>query len=333
MLRVTQELEAAVTRIPGVRTAALSNVVPGVRGFSNGLLPEGKALDLKNITQTDGLMITPSYFATLQVPIVQGRAFTAADRLGTPLVVILNRTAAAQMWPGQSAIGKKLTSANPLGPTEVVGIAEDVRVGGPSAAAPPTFYVPFAQLNDEAWSWSRSVFVMARTEAEPATIGNAVRQAIANVDPGIPLFSTLTIEERMASTIATARFNTMLLVILGGAGLLLAAVGIYGVIGYFATQRTSEIGIRMALGASRSDVMRLVVRQAAAPVLAGILLGAIGAVFATSVIASQLVDVTPTDPLTFTAVAAGLLLVALTAALIPARRAASIDPTRALHAP
>ena len=332
MLRVTGELQAAVTRIPGVRMAAISNVVPGVRGFSNGLLPEGKALDLKNITQTDGIMVTPSYFQTLKLPIVQGRGFTEADRQGAPLVVILNRTAAAQMWPGEQAIGKKLTSANPLGPTEVIGIAEDVRVGGPSEPAPPTFYVPFAQLNEEAWNWSRSIFVVARTETDPGAIGNAVRQAVTGVDPGIPLFSTLTMEERMASTIAAARFNTMLLVMLGAAGLLLSAVGIYGVISYFATQRTSEIGIRMALGASRSNVVRLVVRQAAVPVLAGVVLGAIGATFATNAIASQLVNVTPTDPFTFGVVATGLLLVALLAALIPALRAAGLDPTRALNA-
>ena len=332
LLRVAHELEQAVGSIPGVRVAAMSNVVPGVRGFSNGLLPEGKALDLKNITQSDGVMITPSYFAALQLPVVAGRAFTDADRLGTPLVVMLNRTAAEQMWPGESAIGKKLTSANPLGPTEVIGIVEDVRIGGPSEQAPPTFYVPYAQMDDEGWGASRAIFAVARTDGDPSAIGNAVRQAIASIDPGIPLFSTLTIEERMASTTATARFNTMLLAVLGAAGLLLAAVGIYGVIGYFATQRTAEIGIRMALGASRFDVVRLVVGQAAVPVVSGLAAGAIGARFATAAIASQLVNVQVTDRLTFAVVAVGLLLVALIAALIPARRAASMDPSRALHA-
>ena len=332
MLRVSRELEQAVAAVAGVRAAAVANVVPGGRGFSNGLLPEGKALDLNNITQTDGVFVTPSYFPALKLPIVRGRGFTDADRLGTPLVVILNRAAAEQMWPGADAIGKRLTSANPLGPTTVIGIAEDVRVGGPSEPAPPTFYVPFAQLNEEAWGWSRSVYIVARTAGEPSKIGGTVRQAVAAIDPSIPLFNTLTMEERMASTIATARFNTMLLVLLGAAGLLLAGVGIYGVIGYFATQRTSEIGIRMALGASRQDVVRLVVRQAAVPVLAGVVLGGIGAVFATRAIETQLVNVRPTDPMTFAAVAGALLLVALVAALIPARRAASIDPTRALQA-
>jgi predicted permease len=116
-VRVTRELEEAVGSIPGVRSVAVSNVVPGVRGFSNGLLPEGRAQSLDNITQADGVLVTPSYFASLKLPVIQGRAFTDMDRPGTPLVVILNRTAAERMWPGENAIGRRLTSANPLGAT------------------------------------------------------------------------------------------------------------------------------------------------------------------------------------------------------------------------
>lgn len=332
LLQVSQELEAAVGRIAQVEAAAVGSSVPGGRGFSNGLLPEGRALDLANITQSDGVIVSPAYFSTLQLPIVAGRAFTAADRAGAQLVVILNRTAAQRMWPGEDALGKRLTSANPLGPTTVVGIAGDVRAGGPSEPAPPMFYVPLAQMNEEAWAWTPSLFLVARTNRDPSAIGSEVRRAVAAVDPGIPLYNTQTMQERMAGTLETARFNTMLLTMLGAVGLLLAGVGIYGVVGYFTTQRTSEIGIRLALGATRADVIRLVVRQAAAPVLAGVVVGAVGAVFASSVIATQLVNVQPTDPLTFGAVAAGLVLVALMAALIPARRAASIDPTRALQA-
>ena len=332
LMRATADIEEGLRRIPEVKIAAVASTVPGVRSFNNGLLPEGRALALENITQTDGVMITPPYFQTMGIPIVQGRAFTDADREGAELVVILNRAAADALWPGEDAIGKRLTSANPLGPTTVIGIAGDVRVGGPSEPVPPTFYVPFAQMNEEAWSWARSVFVVARTDADPATLGPAVRRVVSRVDPAIPLYNIYTMEQRMAATIETARFNTTLLALLGLAGLVLAAVGIYGVIAYFATQRTSEIGIRMALGATRADVVRLVLRQAAVPVLVGIALGAAGARFAAQVIATQLVNVTPTDPITFGGVASMLLVVALLAALIPARRAANLDPTTALHA-
>jgi ABC-type antimicrobial peptide transport system permease subunit len=189
-----------------------------------------------------------------------------------------------------------------------------------------------AQLNDEAWSWARTFFVAARTSGDAALLGPGIRRAVSELDPGVALYSAMTMEDRMATTIATAQFNTLLLSLLGGAGLLLSAVGIYGVIAYFATQRTSEIGIRMALGATRADVVRLIVRQAAWPVIGGVLLGAAGAAFATRAIASQLVNITPTDPLTFSVVALFLLAVGLLAAFIPARRAAALDPTRALNA-
>lgn len=332
MMALVRRLEERVAALPGVTSVAMANVVPGSRAFNNGLLPEGRALTLDNVVQSDGVMVTPAYFSTLRIPLVRGRAFDDRDRAGSPLVVILNRAAAEAMWPGEDAVGKRLTSANPLGPTTVVGIAEDVRIGGPSEPVPPTFYVPMAQLNDEAWSWARTFFVAVRTNGDAAAVGANIRRAVSDVDPGIALYSAMTMEERMATTIATAKFNTLLLSLLGGAGLLLSAVGIYGVIAYFATQRTSEIGIRMALGASRADVVRLIVRQAAWPVVAGVLLGALGAAFATRAIESQLVNVKPTDPLTFSVVALSLLVVGLLAALIPARRAAALDPTKALNA-
>src|SRR3954468_1731529 len=131
------------------------------------------------------------------------------------------------------------------------------------------------------WDWTRrSLFVAARTDGDPAPLATAVRRAIVSVDPGVPLFGVRTMEERMALTLETARFNTMLLAMLGGVGLLLAAVGIYGVISYFATQRTAEIGIRLALGASAANVLRLIVGQAAVPVAVGVVIGAFGAAFA-----------------------------------------------------
>ena len=330
LLAVSKEIETAVARIPATSSVALASALPAARGFNNGLLPEGRALELRNVTQSDGVVVTPGYFETMRVPVVRGRGFTDADRMGSQLVVILNQTAAQLMWPGEDALGKRLTSANPLGPTTVIGLAGDVRIGGPSEPAPPTFYVPLAQMNAEGWGWTPSLYVAVRTVADPATLGPAVRRVIATIDPAIPLFSTLTMEERMAGSIETARFNTLLLAMLGGVGLLLSAVGVYGVVSYFATQRTSEIGIRLALGATPHDVQRLVVGQAIGPVGAGVLAGTVAAFFAARLLASQLVNVRATDPLTFGAVAGGLFTVALLAALVPARRAARLDPTRAL---
>ena len=333
LLRAATEIEASVARIPNVQAAAVASTIPGVRSFSNGLLPEGKPLDPRYVTQSDGVFVSPAYFQTMGMRIVQGRGFDAAiDRAGSLPVVLLNETAARLMWPGENPIGKRLSSAQPDALSTVIGVVADVRLGGVAEPVPPTFYVSFAQLEERAWDWTRrSFFVLARTQGDAAALGGAVRRVVSSIDPSIPLYSVATMEQRMARTLEPARFNTVLLALLGAVGLLLAAVGIYGVIAYFATQRISEIGIRMALGASRRDVMLLVVRQAIVPVLAGVGAGAVGALLASQAIATQLVNVRPTDPVTFIAVVSTLIAVGSCAALIPARRAASVDPTRAIQ--
>ena len=165
----------------------------------------------------------------------------------------------------------------------------------------------------------------------PASLNPELRAGATNVAPGVPLFDVRTMEERLASSLAAARFNTLLLSLLGGIGLILAAVGIYGVIAYFVSRRIREIGVRMALGASRASVIRLVVRQAAWPIGGGIAVGLIASALLTQVLTMELFGVSPGDPLTFAAVAGSLALVALAASLVPAGRAASVNPTRALH--
>ncbi len=332
LLQASQAIEQAIARIPGVKAAAVSSVVPGVGTFSNGLVPEGEAPELRNVRQSQARFVSPSYFAAMGLPVVKGRAFTDADRQGAPLVMIVNQTLAQRLWPNQDPIGRRVNGSSGKGPKVVVGVVADVRAFGPAEPIEPEFYQPLAQLDDVAWNWTRrTLFAVARTDSDPAALAPAVRRSISEVDPGVPLFSVRTMEERMAATLETARFNTFLLAMLGAVGLVLAAVGIYGVIAYFATQRTSEIGIRIALGASRAQVLRLMLRQAAVPVVAGVALGAVGAIFASRLLATQLVNVRATDPVTFAAVAATLVIVALLAALIPARRASGIDPTRALQ--
>ena len=333
LLQATRSIEEAVGAVPGVRHAAVSTNVPGVGTFSNGLVPEGEAPELRNVRQSMARFVSPGYFQAMGLPIVRGRGFTDADRAGAPLVMVVNQSLAQRLWPGQDPIGRRVNGSSGKESKTVVGVVADVRFQGPAGPVDLEFYQPLAQLDDVAWNWTRrSVFVVARTDGDPAALAPGVRRAIASFDPGVPLYSVRTMEERMAATLETARFNTLLLVSLGVVGLLLAGVGIYGVIAYFATQRTSEIGIRLALGASRRSVLLLVVRQAAIPVAAGVALGALGAAFAARAIATQLVNVPANDPLTFLAVAGMLAVVALLAALIPARRAAGLDPTRALQA-
>src|SRR3954471_10379760 len=333
LLQATQSIDNAVAAIPGVTAAAMASNVPGVGTFSNGLVPEGEAQELRNVRQSMARFVSPGYFEAMGLPIVRGRAFNDSDRAGGMLVMVVNQTLAQRLWPNQDPIGRRVNGSSGKEPKTVIGVVADVRFEGPAGPVDRDFYQPLAQLEDVAWEWTRrTLFVVARTDGDPAALGPGVRRAIAAVDPGVPLYSVRTMEERMAVTLQTARFNTVLLVILGAVGLLLAAVGIYGVIAYFATQRTAEIGIRLALGASRGNVLKLVVRQAAMPVAAGVVLGALGAAFASRAIASQLVNVRANDPVTFLAVAAVLALIALLAALIPARRAAALDPTIALQA-
>ncbi|HET7694328.1 MAG TPA: ABC transporter permease [Vicinamibacterales bacterium] len=333
VLQAAREIEARVKGVPGVRAAMVASNVPGVGTFSNGLVPDGEAPEPRNVRQSMARFVSPAYFEVMGLPIVRGRGFDDGDRAGAPLVLVVNQTLAQRLWPNQDPIGRRVNGSSPRGPKTVIGVVADVRWRGPAGPVDLEFYQPLAQLDETAWNWTRrSLFVAARTDGDAAGLAPGVRRAIAGVDPGVPLFAERTMEERMAATLDTARFNTMLLALLGAVGLLLAGVGIYGVINYFAAQRTSEIGIRLALGASRGSVLKLVVRQAALPVAAGVVAGALGASLAAQAIASQLVNVRPNDPLTFAGVAAVLAAVALIAAFIPARRAASLDPSRALRA-
>jgi putative ABC transport system permease protein len=332
VLQATRAIEAETAAMPGVKSAAVSSTVPGVGTFSNGLIPEEEARESRNIRQSMARFVSPRYFEVMGLPVIKGRSFNDTDRTGAPLVIVINQTLAQRLWPNQDPIGRRVSGSSPEGSKTVIGVVADVRWRGPAGAIDPEFYQPLAQLNEMAWGWTRrTLFVVARTDADPAGLAPGVRQAITRVDPGVPLFGARTMEERMAQTLETARFNAILLALLGGVGLLLAAVGIYGVIAYLTTQRTAEIGIRLALGASRMNVLRLIVGQAAIPVGAGVVLGGLGAALAARAVASQLVNVAPNDPVTFAAVAVLLGVVALAAALIPARRAAGLDPTRALQ--
>jgi putative ABC transport system permease protein len=282
-------------------------------------------------------MTTPDFFATLRTPILKGRGFTDADRDGVQRVMIASATLPARAFPDQDPIGKRIDCCEP-GPDGghnwkvIVGVAGDIRSRGPAAAPRPEFYLPIAQAPTPAWRWFRSFYVVVRTTGDPSTLAQPLRAAVTAIDPDLPLFDVRTMDERTERTLAESRFNMLLLSLLGAIGLLLAAGGIYGVIAYFVSQRTQEIGVRIALGASASSLVRLVLGQAMRPVALGTILGIAGALTASTVLSSQLVGVTHTDLLTIVTVTCTLTCVALIASAVPVRRAAAVDPTRALQA-
>ncbi len=339
IVQTFERLAEASSQIPGATAAAITTQAPmSPGGNGNGLLPEGKAMDPANLISSRLRIITPGYFEAMRIPILKGRGLTAADRSGGLKVMVVSKSLAEAAFPGQDPIGKRIgcCERGPDGKSAdyktIVGVAGDVRSRGPGEAASPEFYLPLDQAPAEAWDWNqRTAYIVVRTDLDATAMANPIREVARRITPGVPIFQVRTMEQRLRDSMATARFNTLLLGLLGAIGLVLSSVGIYGVIAYFVTRRTQEIGVRMALGASRRDVLGLVFRQAAWPVGMGIAVGLMASVALTRVLSSQLVGVSAYDPLTFVAMVITLALVALVASLIPASRAAGLDPTKALN--
>jgi putative ABC transport system permease protein len=339
VLQTFEQVAAAASAVPGVRSASLTSQVPmGPGGNGNGLIPEGKPFDIRNSTQSRLRIVTPGYFDAMGISVIRGRALNAEDRRGALKVMVVSESLARALFADSDPIGRRVACCEPgpdgKGPDykTVVGVAADTRWRGPAEPPSPEFYLPAAQIPAAAWDWiQRTLYVTVRTTADPAAVINPLRSALAPIVPGVPLFDIRTMEQRIGASLQTARFNTLLLTILGGLGVVLAIVGIYGVIAYFVTRRTREIGVRMALGATRRDVVALVVRQAVWPVGLGVAAGLIASVMATRLLRNQLFGIGPNDPMTFAGVAVAVMLVALTASFVPALRAAGSDPTDALR--
>jgi predicted permease len=333
-LRIARELGAR----PGVQAAAVTSAAPfGGGSGSNGLVPEGKPLGPESAIDARLRMVSPNYLHVMRIPLVAGRDITEEDVRGGLRVMVVSEALAKAAWPGQNAIGKRLsccegTPDDPRWKT-VIGVAADVHTGGPTQDIRPEFYLPMTQAPIEAWRWvNGSMTVVARARSgDGAALTSTMRNAVQSVDPTIPVFGVATMTDRIAQSLAEARFHLMLLLTLGVVGLLLAAAGIYSVIAYFVTLRTHEIGVRIALGATSSDIMRLLTWSGLRPVLAGAVAGGIAAAWSARLLQGSVYGVTTSDPLTFAAVGAVLLAVAFVAILVPARRAAGVDPTQAFH--
>ncbi len=327
-----ERMVAGLSRRPGVVSAAAVSILPlSGNDTSSRLTIESQPRRQGEEIHGSSREVTPEYFHTLGIPIVRGRALTAADRQGAPQVAIVNQTLARQAWPGADPVGRRLAyTGDENGPdwVEVVGVVGDVRLGNLDAEVRPAFYVPMEQSRVP--REDLSVALVARTAGDPAGLAPALRSAVHEVNPRLPVYDVATFDEIRSFSTATERFNRLMLTALGVIGLLLAVVGIYGVIAWFVSQRTQEIGLRMALGATQGRVLGMVTWQAFRPVLVGLALGVVGALAATRVLSGLLFGVTATDPLTFAGVLAVLATAALVASWVPARRAAQVDPTRAL---
>jgi predicted permease len=331
-------LESRLASSPGVTLAGLDSQAPFVGGGgSNGLIPEGRPLSLGNAINSGSHFVTPAYFRLLRQPLKAGREFTPADVRSAPLVMIVNETLARAAFGALDPVGRRVAccEGGPGQPSwkTIVGVVADVRSRGPAQEPVPEFFLPLAQIPDEAWSWiDNTTDVMVRPAAgDPVALAGAIRNAVAELDPSLAVYDVRTMDEGLRRTTAQGRFNTMLMTLLALTGLVLAALGIYSVIAWLVAQRTREIGIRMALGASPSGVVRQVAAHGLKPVAAGLMVGVAGAMAVSGVLRGQLFQVSPRDPLTLALVVVLLLAVALLAALVPARRATRIDPATALH--
>ena len=327
-----QFFQQAINRIqslPGVQSAGMVLSLPlGGDTFNvwRGYIREGRPATPEESDNAAYLATTPDYFRTLQVPLIAGRAFTDRDTDNTAKVVIVNETMARRLWPGQSPIGKHLTIwRDEKFPREIVGVVGETKRSLDNDPS-QQMYVPYAQ--DASWS---SMSFVIRTSGDPASTSPAVRNEIRSLDKGAPVFNVRTMNDLLATSVAPRRTPMLLLSAFAAAALLLAMIGIYGVTAYYVTQRTQEIGIRMALGAQMSDVLKLVLRGGMTLAAIGIAVGLAGAFALTRWMTSLLFGVKPTDALTFIAVAVCLLVTALLACYLPARRATKVDPLVALR--
>ena len=325
-----RNLTERLKMLPGVQAAGAGVNLPlgaSDYGIGRSFIPDGQPLNVDESVDASWSTITPAYFEALQVPLLAGRAFNERDNDSAPKVVIINQSAAVKHFGSETAaLGKRLTIwRDEKFPREIVGVVGDTKPGALEEESGAQIYTPHSQ--DGSWGF---MTMAIRTAADPAALTTTLRREVLALDKDLPIFNVQTMEDVVAASIGSRRVSMLLFSVFAGAALLLAAVGIYGVMAYTVTQRTQEIGIRMALGAQAGDVLRMVVRQGMTLAIIGISVGLAGALGLTRVIASLLFGVNATDPLTFVAISLLLAFVALFACYLPARRAAKLDPIKAL---
>jgi len=314
-----------VAIVPGVRSAATSAALPLSWVRITPVLPEGQpevALGQRPFVDIEA--ISPHWFDTMRVPLRRGRAFNSGDQPQSPPVIIVNETFARQYWPGENALGKHVLIGRRPQPAEIIGIAADVKNKGLEQNTQPQLYLPFSQL-----PWT-DMYLLVRTDVPPRTVESAVRAQIAGVDNDQPIIKVQTVDDLLDNARTQPRFLLMLIAAFAATALVLAVIGIYGMLSYAVAQRRPEFGIRLALGAERGDLMRMVLRHGLALTLTGMVLGLAAALAVTRFVASLLYGVGTRDWITFIAAPVIFLGIALVASYVPARRATRAEPIEAI---
>lgn len=309
--------------LPGVRSAALASHHPLAPGFTNSFVIEGREDEAADQAEIPLRAVSPEYFATVAVPLLHGRLLSPRDDADAPAVLLINEAAARRFFPGADPVGKRIAFWGTS--REIVGVVGNERFHGVAAEAPPAAYPPLAHTP------MATATLLLRAAGDPAGLVPALREAVRALDPEVALYEVETLDRTLSRSISQPRFTTALLGTFAALALLLAVIGVYGVLSYAVAQRTREIGIRVALGARRGEIVRLVVAQGMAPVLAGLALGLAAAFAGARLLSGILFEVAPTDPLAFTLVVPVLGAASLLAAWLPARRAARVDPMTALR--
>jgi putative ABC transport system permease protein len=319
-----QALQSRLHAIPGVEAAAIASPHPLDPGFTNSFVIVGREVESTDYPEIRTRWVSPGYFQTLDVPLLSGRSIMDGDVATSPPVTLINRTAAERFFPDVDPVGQELRW---WGITRrVVGVVGDERFLGLAAAPAPAAYVPVAQ------GAVGQATLLVRTSAGPSTIVPAIRDELANLDPEVPLFDTAPLQSALAESISSPRFTAVLLASFAGLALLLALVGVHGVLSYAAARRAPEVGIRMALGATRGSVVREIVVNGLRLAGIGVVLGALGALAASRLLRSLVYAVSPVDPATYAVVIGSVLAAALLASLLPALRASGADPSATLRA-
>src|SRR5258708_1123529 len=320
-----QRIVERLAAIPGVESAGATNDLPfsGSRSSSSFKI-EGRPPKPDEVWQADYRVVSPAYMEAMHMRLIQGRRFSVHDNQDAPNVAIVSQAFAKKFFPDQDPLGHRIDSHG--GFLEIVGVIGDAKLQGLTETPNPELYVPYLQRNPPGWA-----FLVVRSHTDQAALIRSVRTAVAEIVPDQPLYDLRSMNDRLSVALGPQRFTSLLLGVFAGLALLLAGIGVYGVIAYTVAQRTHEIGIRMALGATRADVLRLIFRQGARIAAIGLSVGTVIALITTRFIASLLFGVEAHDPLIFAGVLVALLSLVLIASYVPARRAAQVDPMVALR--